>query len=318
MNRARQALIRRRLAQLVPVLLITTFFAFVLLRLGPTDPAVLLAGESPTQAHIEEVRRAFGLDRPLLLQYASWLWRALHGDLSRSLLSGDPVATTILATFPPTLLIVGLALAVSSVLGSCLGAWAAVTEGSVIDSAITTLTSVGIAMPYFWVAMLLVSVFSLWLGLFPPTGAVPLSTHPIAALHSAVLPAAALAAGGVAEVTRQCRAALVDVLRAPHIRTLHAKGLGMGAIVWRHGFKDIGITLLTVVGLVFNRLLGATVVVEAVFAIPGVGSAVVNAAINSDFVVVQGVVLVMAVIVVLVNLLIDVLCTMLDPRIAGR
>jgi peptide/nickel transport system permease protein len=163
--------------------------------------------------------------------------------------------------------------------------------------------------------MILVSIFALQLHWFPPTGAVPLSQDPLAALHAATLPAVALSAFGAAEIVRQLRAALLEVLGSPHIRTARAKGLSSGSILWKHGLRNVGITLLTVVGLLFNRMLGATVVVEAVFAIPGIGSDIAQAAVNKDYPMIQGSVFILALFVIFVNLLIDILYTLLDPRV---
>ena len=163
--------------------------------------------------------------------------------------------------------------------------------------------------------MILVSFLALEMGWFPATGAVPLKENVPKALHHAMLPALALAAGGVAEVSRQLRSSLVEILSSPYVRTLRAKGLSAGVILWKHGLKNAGVNLLTVTTLLFNRLLAATVVVEAVFAIPGMGNLIVNAALTRDLPVVQGVVFVMVLVVITINLVADLLYTVLDPRI---
>ena len=308
--------IARRLPQVVPVIVLATFVVFGLLSLVPGDIAVTLAGENATDARIAEIRTLYGLDQPLLVQYGQWLWRAVHLDLSRSFLSHEPVAGQILHRFPTTLLIVSLALTVSLLIGVPLGIMAATRPGTRIDTVVTSIASLGVALPNFWLAMILVATLALDWNLFPATGAVALSTNPAKALHHAALPGIALAAGGIAEVARQLRSALIDVLSSQYVRTLHAKGLSPAAILWKHGLKNVGVTLLTVVGLLVNRLLGATVVIEAVFAIPGMGSLIVQAAIHKDFPVVQGVVLSMVTIVIGINLLIDILYAILDPRVA--
>lgn len=309
-------MIRRRVVQIIPVIVLATFVVFGLLQLVPGDIAVTIAGENATDARIAQIKASYGLDRPFLVQYGSWLWNALHLDLSRSYLSNEPVLDQILHRFPTTLLIVGLALLISLVVGIPLGILAATRSGSRVDTFVTSLASLGVALPNFWLAMLLVATFALSWNWFPATGAVPLGRDPSKALLHAALPAFALAAGGIAEVARQLRSALIEILSSQYVRTLHAKGLSGSAILWRHGLKNVSVTLLTVIGLLVNRLLGATVVVEAVFAIPGMGSLIVHAAIHKDFPVVQGVVLAMVVIVIGLNLLIDVLYTLLDPRVA--
>lgn len=316
--RDRWKLIGWRLLQFVPVIVMATFIVFGLMQLVPGDIAVTLAGENPSEARIAELRQLYGLDRPLLVQYGSWLGGAVQGDLGKSMLSGEPVLRSILTRFPTTLQIVLMALVLSLLIGVPMGILAALRPNSRIDAFVTSVASLGVALPNFWLAMLLVSLFALTLGWLPATGAVAFAQDPVASLKSALLPACALAAGGIAEVTRQLRGSLVEVLSSQFVRTLHAKGLPPSAILWRHGLKNVGVNLLTVVGLMFNRLLGATVVIEAVFAIPGVGSMVVASAIQKDFPVIQGVVLAMVLIVISLNLLIDVLYTVVDPRVGRR
>lgn len=318
LTKDRLRLIGRRLVQVAPVIVLATFVVFGLQQLVPGDIAVTLAGDNATDARIAEIRKLYGLDRPFFEQYGTWLWHALHGDLGRSILSGEVVLDAILRRFPTSLLIVGCALVLSLVVGVPLGILAATRPGSRIDAFVTSIASLGVALPNFWLAMLLVATFALNWNFFPATGAKPLSAGIGAALLHAALPSIALAAGGVAEVARQLRSSLVEVLGSQYVRTLHAKGLSPAAILWRHGLKNVSVNLLTVVGLIFNRLLGATVVIEAVFAIPGIGSMVVHAAIHKDFPVIQGVVLALVLIVIGLNLLIDVLYTVFDPRVGRR
>lgn len=307
--------VRRRLIQVVPVILIVTFVVFGLIQLIPGDIAVTLAGDNASDQRLAEIRALYGLDRPFLVQYFDWLWGAVHGDLARSLISGEEVMTSLSRTFPLTLLIVVLAMLISMVIGIPLGLLAALRPNSIIDGAVMGLASVGIAIPNFWLAMILVATFALSLGWLPATGAVAFSDDPIRALEHAILPATALAAGGIAEVARQLRTSLVDILGSQYVRTLHAKGLPGGAVLWKHGLKNVSVNLLTVIGLLANRLLAATVVVETVFAIPGVGNLIVNAALARDFPVVQGVVLTMIIFVVGLNLIIDMLYVVFDPRV---
>jgi len=309
--------IGRRLLQAAPVIVLATFIVFGLVKLLPGDVAVTLAGDNATDQRIEEIRRIYGLDRPFLVQYGAWLWKAVQGDLSQSILSGEHVVTSIARCFPHTLLIVAMALALALIVGVPLGAAAAARPNGLIDRATMTLASVGIAIPNFWLAMILVSLFALRWNIFPATGATAFSASPSDAIYHATLPALALAAGGMAEVARQVRGSLLDIMGSQFVRTLRAKGLETSTILWRHGLKNIAVNLLTVTGLLFNRLLAATVVVEAVFAIPGMGGLIVHAAIQRDFTVVQGVVFAMVVVVILVNLVTDVLCAAVDPRI-GR
>ncbi|MBC7728597.1 MAG: ABC transporter permease [Microbacteriaceae bacterium] len=313
---SRLRVIRRRLLQALPVLVLATFVVFGLLKLMPGDIAITLAGENATDQRIAEIRALYGLDRPFLVQYGSWLVHAAQGDLSKSLASGEPVAQSIARAFPNTLLIVALAMTVALGLGIPLGMLAASRPDGLRDRVVTSVASLGIAVPSFWLAMILVAWAALDFGWFPATGAVPLKESVPRALHHAVLPALALAAGGVAEVSRQLRSSLVEILASPPVRTLRAKGLSAGVILWKHGLKNAGVNLLTVATLLFNRMLAATVVVEAVFAIPGMGNLIVNAALTRDLPVVQGVVFVMVLVVITVNLVADLLYTVLDPRIS--
>ena len=314
----RTGFILKRIGQAVPTIFLATIVVFGLLFLVPGDPAVVLAGEEPTAERIEEIREIYGFDRPFIVQYGAWLSNAIQGDLSQSLLSREDVTTLILQNFPNTLLPVLYALVLSLLIGLPLGVAAATRAGSRLDATISAVSSVGVAMPNFWLGMLLVSYFALRLFWFPATGAASIFTDPGEALWRATLPAIALAAGGVAEVARQVRSAMVEILSSQFVRTLRAKGVSETVIVWKHGLRNVGVTLLTITGLIFNRVLGATVIVEAIFAIPGMGSLIVRAAINKDFPVVQGVVLAMVVVVVLTNLVIDILYGLIDPRVSQK
>lgn len=313
-QRLRRHLLVRRLLQAAPVVLLATFLVFGLLQLVPGDIAMALAGDNASVARLAEIRALYGLDRPFLVQYGSWLAHALQGDLSRSLISGEAVATSIARCLPHTGLIVTLALALAVAAGIPLGLLAARFHGSRLDGGVMAVASLGVAVPNFWLAMVLIATFSLSLGWLPATGAVALGQDPLGALRHALLPATALACGGVAEISRQLRSSLVDLMASQQVRTLHAKGLSPAAILWRHGLRNVGINLLTVVTLLANRFLAATVVVEAVFAVPGMGGLIVNGALTRDFPVVQGVVFVMVLIVIAINLVADLLYGVIDPR----
>jgi peptide/nickel transport system permease protein len=314
-RRSPAKVIGSRLLQALPVMLLATFMVFSLLKLVPGDIAVTLAGENATDARIEEIRRLYGLDRPFLLQYGSWLANAMQGDLSQSLLSGEKVATSIGRAFPNTLLIVAIALVLALVTGIPMGIVAAIKPNGWVDKVVSMLASLGVAIPVFWLAMILVAEISLRLNLLPATGAKPLLTSPWEAMRHALLPAIAIAAYGMAEVARQLRGSLLEVLSSQYVRTLHAKGLSMSKILWQHGLKNVSVNLFTIISLLVNRMLAATVVVEAVFAIPGMGSLIVRGAIQRDFPIVQGVVFAMVIVVIAVNLITDLMCAAVDPRI---
>ncbi len=312
---SRRRVIRQRLLQALPVLVLATFVVFGLLKLMPGDIAITLAGENATEERIHEIRELYGLNQPFLVQYGQWLFNAVQGDLGRSLASGEEVVTSIARSFPNTLLIVAMAISIALLVGVPLGILAASRPDGWVDRIVTAVASLGIAVPNFWLAMILVSWLALGLWWFPATGSHPFGDDPLKAIHHAALPAFALASGGISEVSRQLRSSLVEILSSQQVRTLHAKGLTPAVILWKHGLKNVSVNLLTVATLLFNRMLAATVVVEAVFAIPGMGNLIVNGALTRDLPVVQGVVFVMVLVVIAVNLAADILYTVLDPRI---
>lgn len=314
-TRAKQKMVVARLLQVIPILVLATFIVFCLMQLIPGDIAITLAGENASMERIAQIREALGLNQPFLVQYGSWLLNALQGDLGQSLLSGEAVADTVARTFPNTLMVALYATMLSVVLGVPLGILSATRSGSKTDSSIMGAASLGVAVPNFWLGMILVLFFALQLKWFPATGFVSPFEDFSRALWFATLPALALCSGGVAEIARQLRGSLVEIQSSQHVRTLHAKGLSPARILWQHGLKNVSVNLLTVVGLLFNKILAATVVVEAVFAIPGMGSSIVHAVLQGDFPVVQGAVLAMVVTVITINLVTDLLCTVLDPRI---
>jgi peptide/nickel transport system permease protein len=315
MSRRPLMVIATRLAQVAPVLIFATIVIFGLLQLVPGDPAAVIAGETATAQRIADIRQMLGLNQPWWQQYLHWLYDAIRGDLSTSLMTGEPVLSEVLRRLPNTLLIVAGALLLSVLVGVPLGILAATNVETRLDRLVTSVASLGVAVPNFWLAMILVGVFALSFGWFPTTGSVPITRDFAGAIRHAALPSVALAMGGIAEIARQLRSALIEVLSSQYVRTLHAKGLSQTSILWRHGLKNVSLTLLTVIGLVFNRTLGATVAVEAVFAIPGTGSLIVNAATNKDFPIVQGTVFILVIIVIACNLLIDLLYSLLDPRV---
>jgi peptide/nickel transport system permease protein len=249
------------------------------------------------------------------VQYGAWLAKAVQGDLSQSLLSGEKVADSISRAFPNTLLIVAIALMLALATGIPMGIAAAIKPNGWVDKIVSMVASLGVAIPGFWLAMILVAEISLKLNWLPATGAKSFAVSPWDAIRHALLPAIAIAAYGMAEVARQLRGSLLEVLSSQYVRTLHAKGLSMSRILWQHGLKNVSVNLFTIISLLVNRMLAATVVVEAVFAIPGLGSLIVRGAIQRDFPIVQGVVFAMVIVVILVNLVADLLCAAVDPRI---
>jgi peptide/nickel transport system permease protein len=306
-----------RLGAAVPTVLLATAIVFLLQHLIPGDPAASLAGENATPAAIEHIRAQLGLDQPLWAQYGHWLGGLFHANLGTSIQSSQPTLTVIASHLPASVIIWVGALLVALLVGVPAGVRAARSRGRAADEVITSVASVGIAMPSFWLGMLLVFFFSLRLGWFPATGSVSFSASPLQAIHSAVLPSIALGCVGAAEVARQVRSAMIEVLSQDHIRTDHAKGLGGVSIFWRHALKNAGMPIMTITGLLIGRIVSGSVIVETVFGVPGIGSLLIQSVNSRDYPVVQGVVLVAVILVLAVNFLIDLAYRVLDPRLRG-
>ncbi len=305
------AYVVRRLGFLVLVAVVVSFITFAFMRLAPGDPAELIAigrfGEHVTEAQVEQVRQQEGLEAPLPVQYVRWGARAARGDLGRSLVSGEPAAAEILGRLPATVELAVAALLVSLLLGVPVGTVCASHRGRPLDVAARGGALLGVSVPNFWLALLLILVFSLWLGWLPSYGS--------GGLARLVLPAVTLGTGMAALTTRVMRSGAVEVLSRPYIRAARARGLSERTILWKHALKNSLIPTVTVLGLQFGRVLEGAVIVEAVFGRPGIGRLLVNSVYARDFAVVQGCVLLFAGVYVLVNLLVDVVYAWLDPRI---
>ena len=308
----------RRLLAVVPLLLIVTAIVFSLILLLPGDAAIALVGmDNASEETIAAIRTRFGLDQPLYVQYGRWLGRALHGDLGVSIRTNEPVLGAILDRLPITLGLAIAATAVGVVIGVPLAVIAA-HRGGLVDTLARGTASLGVAMPNFWLGGLLVMVVALELRWLPATGYVGFTDDPVDALRHFALPTITLGASAIAEVTRQLRSGLLDTLATDYIRTARAKGLGEQAVVSRHALRNALIPLVTIAALTVNRIIGATVVVESIFALPGLGRLNLESVLNRDFPTLQGSVLVMALIVIAINLVSDVAYGVVDPRIRYR
>jgi peptide/nickel transport system permease protein len=308
-------LLVRRLLVSIPLLLVVSFLVFGLIVLVPGDPAVALAGQNPDPAQIEAVRERLGLDDPFLVQYWNWLSGVLQGDLGTSLFTSQTVWTAIVARLPTTLSLAFLALALAAVAGLAVGSVAGLRPGTWIDRVATVGASVGVAVPYFWVGMILVLVFALEHPLLPAVGYVPLTEDPVGWFTHLILPATALALAPAAVIARQTRASVATVMTEDYVRTATAKGLAPARVVGKHALKNAALPVVTVFGIEANRLIGGTVVIEQLFALPGLGQLAYQGVFSRDFPVVQGVVLVAAVMVLLVNVVVDVSYGYFNPRI---
>ena len=309
------AYILRRLLHLIPVVLLTSVLVFLLLHLVPGDPAETVAGPDATPDVIQAVRQKMGLDRPLPIQYGIWLGNVARFDLGASYISKMPVIDLVGYAFPATiqLALAGLFLALAVSLP--LGVLASVKQASKLDLFVQSFTALGLGVPNFWLGILLILLFALILGILPPGGRIDPMQSPVMGLKTLILPAVTLGVQMSAVFTRFVRAAMLEVLHEDYVRTARAKGLHERVVVVRHALRSALVPVVTVVGLQFGRLLGGAVVVESVFAWPGVGRLIIQAVEQRDYTVVQAALLWLVLVFLLINLITDVLYAFLDPRI---
>ena len=307
----------RRLLHLGPVLLGVSVIVFLVLHLAPGDPAEIMLGANANKEDLDRLRTQLGLDQPLHVQYLHWIGHVARGDLGRSLWMKRPVLGEVLERFKATLLLTGCALFLSTVGGIALGIASATRANSLLDRLSAVASVFGASMPVFWLGILLMVIFSLWLGWLPASGMyAPYGGGGLTDLLAhLVLPAVTLAAASVTIIARLTRATMLEMLGQDYVRTARAKGLGERPVVWRHALKNALIPIVTVVGVQAGYLLGGAVLTETVFAWPGVGTLVVQGILARDIPLVQGGVLVIALSFVLVNLAVDTLYAWLDPRI---
>ncbi len=304
----------RRLLLLPITALGVSVLVFLVLHLVPGNPAQVIAGADAPPATVQAIEHELGLDRPLPEQYWNYLRRVLHGDLGRSLRSKRPVINDIKDALPNTLALAALAAAVTPLIAIPLGMIAATRQGTAVDTTVTFLSTIGITIPVFAIGLLLIFVFGIRFSWLPISG-IGGSLWSLDGLRHAILPAITLSLGSIAVVTRLSRSALLEVLNQDYIRTARAKGLKERSVILRHGFKNALLPVVTVYGLQIGALLSGAVVTETVFAWPGIGRLAVSAIQGRDFPVVQGCLLVVATVFVLVNLAVDLLYALIDPRI---
>jgi peptide/nickel transport system permease protein len=312
-------IIRRLITAIFLVYVVATII-FLAVHLLPGDPAeVLLSGggsSSPSKESIEELSSKLGLDEPLAVQYKDYLGGLVRGDLGNSYQSGTPVSADIQERLPRTLELLVAAGIIAVVAGIPLGLIAAVNRGGILDNAISAMASVGISIPVFVVGIMLVYVFALQLRWLPAGGYVSLFEEPVQHLQNLILPATSIAVDLAAVVALMTRSATSEVLGQDWVRTAKSKGLPRGKILARHVVRNSMNPVITVIGLRLGVLLGGTVLIETVFTWPGLSSLLVEAANQRDYLVVQGIVLVIAILFILLNLLIDIMYSVLDPRVA--
>lgn len=305
----------RRILTTAPVMGIVALIVFSLLYLGAGDPAAIIAGDQSTLENIERIRASLGLDRPFFVRFGEWAWHVMNGDLGVSIFTNQPVTHMIAERIEPTFSLMALTLALSVLCAVPMGVLAAWRQGTLIDSAVIVLAVLSSSLPVFVIGYVIAYAVALQLDWLPVQGYTPISEGLGPWLAHLALPSFALANAFIALLARITRAAMLEVLSQDYVRTAKAKGLAQGPVLFVHALKNAAVPIVTVIGLGMAGLISGAVVTESVFALPGVGRLVVDAILRRDYPVIQGVVLMFSFLYVLINLAIDLLYTLFDPRI---
>jgi peptide/nickel transport system permease protein len=308
-------LIANRILQAAPVIVVVSILAFLLINLLPGDPAVVIAGDQASPEAIAAVRHNLGLDKPLIEQLGIWFLHLLQGNFGASLMLNQSVVSAMGERLPVTLSLAFLSIAITLPIGIFAGAVAAYYRQTWIDSCVMTLALLGVSAPAFWVAILSIILFSVTLRWFPTGGYTPFLQDPVLWLRSLVLPAVMLSLFQIGFLARMTRSAMLDVLSQDYVRTARAKGLGEWKTVSKHAFRNALILIVTAIGILLSTAIGGSVVIEQVFALPGVGRLVVQGILARDYPLVQGVMLIYGFAFVLINLAVDLIYTFADPRV---
>jgi peptide/nickel transport system permease protein len=306
-----------RLWQIATVVLLVCATIFILTNLLPGDPTVTILGEQASAAQRATARQQYGLDRPAPVRFVLWLGNAFSGDLGRSLRSNEPVLEMLVARIPVTLELAALSILIAIAIGLPAGIIAARARGTWLDVVVSVLAMTSVAIPYFWMGILLIMLFALKLAWLPPSGYIPFLSDPIGNLRLMILPALTIGTAFAALIMRQTRASLLQVMSQDYIRSARAKGLSEPSVLLHHGLRNALIPVVTVIGLQIGALLGGAVVTETVFSLPGLGRMMVDGIFQRDFPVIQGAILFIVLCVIAVNLFTDVLYAWLDPRVAA-
>ena len=309
------AYLSRRVLATIPVMLLVALFVFSLLYIAPGDPAAIIAGDQASPADVERIRVNLGLDRPYLVRFGTWLWDVLRGDLGQSIFTNLPVTRLIGQRLEPTLSLMVFTLLLSISLAVPMGVVAAWNQGRWPDRVIMLVAVLGFSVPVFVVGYVLAYVFALELEWLPVQGYTPIAQGVGEWLSHLILPAIALGGVYIALIARITRATMLEVLNQDYIRTAKAKGVGSRSVLFLHALKNAAVPIVTVIGIGVALLIGGAVVTESVFAIPGLGRLVVESILRRDYPVIQGVVLLFSFVYVLVNLGVDLMYTVFDPRI---
>lgn len=307
--------ILKRIGQSIIVLILVTVLVFFVMHLMPGNPVQIYLGETATPEQIEYYTKEFGLDKPVYVQYFKWIEGLFHGEMGYSIAFSKDVTELLPERIMTTLSVTVPAFIIAIVFGVTLGVLAATHRGRFLDSLISVFANIGIATPVFWVGILLVYILALKLKILPVQGYTPLSEDFVDGIRKLIMPVIVLSLGHMASIARQTRSAMLEVISSDYIRTARAKGLKARAVTLRHGLRNALVPIVTLLGMSVGGLIGGTVLIEQLFVIPGVGSMMMTAILNKDFMVVQNVVFIIAVFVMVCNLLVDILYGYIDPRI---
>jgi len=305
----------RRLLSAIPVLFIVSLISFGLMRLIPGDPAASIAGPSATPAQIDQLRRDLGLDEPLLMQLVHYYQGLLQGDFGKSLLLGKGVLAATLERLPVTIGLSLYALVLTLLIGVTSGIIAALRQNTWVDQVAMMIAMLGISIPNFFLGLLMIIFFAVQLGWLPSGGYVPFSQDPLGWLRSTTMPAISLALLQAGLLARITRSGMLEVLRQDYVRTARAKGLPERQVILKHALANALIPIVTVVGIIISLLLSGAVVTEALFSLPGMGQLLTQAVLSRDYPMVQGGLLLVTTFLVVVNILVDILSALIDPRV---
>ena len=309
------AYLSRRFAGMVVVMLMVAAIVFVIARVIPGDPAAVMLGSNATPADVAALRMQLGLDQPLPVQFVLYIRDILSFNLGNSIFLNRPVVDAMLDRAELTSWLTGLSVAIAVLIGVPVGVLAAVRRGTMLDQAVTALSMLAASLPSFWVGLTLIEYFAVRLGWFPVAGYGDPGAGLGERLHHLVLPAIALGLPNSALIIRFTRTSMLDVLHEDYVRTARAKGLGPAAVVIKHAFRNALIPVLTVIGLTIATLIGGAIVTETVFGLPGVGNLIVSAVLRRDYPVIQGALLIISGLYVLINMAVDLLYAVVDPRV---
>jgi peptide/nickel transport system permease protein len=308
-------LLLTRLVSVAPMLLLVSLFAFLLIHLTATDPVAQILGEGVSDADRAEYARRLGLDRPLPEQFLRWVWAALHGDFGASLYTSLPVAQSIADCIGVTLSLALAGMGFALCVGVPLGILGSLRHGSRADRLLTMLVSVGLAVPSFWLALLLSLAFSVTLRWFQVVGYTPFSESPLEWARGLVLPAIALGVHAAAVIARQTRSAMIEVLHSRYVQALRARGLPRRRIVLAYAARNAMVPVLSVIAIQMSVIVGVSFVIERIFAIPGLGTLLIDSVVRADFPILQGSVVVIACFVLVVNLVVDIAYGLINPKV---